>query len=146
MPINSRNKGKAGEREIIDLWQPLLDRITHEAEHEPILLQRNTLQSDRGGADITGLPWIAVEIKRCQQIALPAWWRQACGQAKNGQLIVLAFRINHCPWMFCAGSPTLHKIMDQELFMRWFEKRIRLRLQQHGSLSTFTLPPAVRKH
>lgn len=94
------NKGKSGEREAIKLIQPLVDEIYNEHGLEPPRLQRNTLQSDNGGYDIVGLPWLALEVKRQETLAIPQWWRQTIKQSKPWQLPVLMFRQNNKKWRF----------------------------------------------
>jgi hypothetical protein len=65
------------------------------------VLQRNTLQSDRGGMDITGLPWLALEIKHVEGVnnhLLREWWDQCTEQAGHGQVPVLAYKRNNSPF------------------------------------------------
>ena len=75
----ARSKGQRGEREIVALLQAVVNEVytaynrkvisTTESELvqyrtlEVPLLQRNTIQSDRGGYDIVGLDWLAPEVK-----------------------------------------------------------------------------------
>lgn len=98
MPINSRAKGQRGERAIIDELQPIVDTVTYELGRESMLLQRNTLQSDRGGYDIVGLPWFAPEVKWCEVKNVKAWWGQCVSQARIGQIPVLFYKSNNEPW------------------------------------------------
>lgn len=87
MTINSRNKGAAGEREVIHLVQTIMDEVAEEASQAykcsfqfPRLI-RNTLQSAQGGEDIHGLPWYAIEVKRCEKLDVGRWWLQTTRQA-----------------------------------------------------------------
>lgn len=80
----ARDKGKRGERMIIDWLQPIVDDLTAETGHKQITLQRNTIQSDKGGTDIVGIDWMAAEVKNCEQdnpAALEGWWKQCLDQA-----------------------------------------------------------------
>jgi hypothetical protein len=85
MGLMGLNKGKRAEREIVGLLQPVVNAVYAAAGITPPLLQRNTLQSDRGGYDIVGLDWFAPEVKRCETLSLRTWWEQCKGQAKPSQ-------------------------------------------------------------
>ena len=101
MTINSRQKGAGGEREVIKLLRPLIERIYRQCDQQPPELERNTLQWHKGGCDILGVPGIALEIKRCETLEVDKWWAQACQQAERvggGTLPVLMYRKNRQPW------------------------------------------------
>ena len=83
----SRQKGARGEREIATMFRELGFDV-----------QRNALQTAVGGADLTGLPGIAVEIKRVETPFQEAWWAQAVSQATNGRRPVLFYRRSRQPW------------------------------------------------
>jgi hypothetical protein len=96
----ARDKGARGEREVIDLLQPIVDIAYQAAGLEPPKLKRtSSTQADGGGCDVHGLDWLALEVKRCESVHVDAWWRQCCQQAKQGQLPVLLYRQNKRPWM-----------------------------------------------
>lgn len=99
----SRNKGARGEREIIELLQPVVTEA-YAAQGYPDdwvpVLKRNTMQADGGGFDIHGLEWCALEVKRAETLCLPAWWRQTLRQAGQTKHPVLAYRKSHQPWRF----------------------------------------------
>lgn len=94
--INSRAKGKAGERELIGELKKLLPpEMTSE-------LTRNLDQTRDGGHDILGLGDWALEVKRYAEV-LPAdlerFWAQATEQArKDERRPVLAYRQDRRPW------------------------------------------------
>jgi Holliday junction resolvase len=94
--INSRAKGKAGERELINELKVLLPpELTSE-------LTRNLDQTRDGGHDILGLDGWALEVKRYAEV-LPAdlerFWQQATEQArKYAARPALAFRQDRRPW------------------------------------------------
>ena len=94
----AQSKGARGEREIVQLLQPVVTRIYSEAGLEVPDLQRNTIQSDKGGYDIVGLNWLAIEVKRCETLNLNSWTEQCLRQAKSGQTPVLFFKQNHQKW------------------------------------------------
>jgi hypothetical protein len=102
----ARDKGKRGERNVIDWLQPILNELTTSKNVKQILLQRNTVQSDRGGTDICGLDWMAAEVKNCESQCksnLDAWWKQCLEQAeewstrKQKLTPVLFYMRNHQP-------------------------------------------------
>lgn len=97
----SRNKGQRGEREVIKLLQPIVDRAykSYPAFGAPPRLQRNTLQSDFGGYDVIGLEWLALEVKFQESLSINQWWKQTEKQAKEGQEPVLFYRQSYKPWV-----------------------------------------------
>lgn len=95
----SRNKGKRAEREIVTLLQGVVNQVYREHGKIPVVLQRNLMQSHKGGADITSLPWMAVEVKHHARQQPDAWWRQTLEQAE-GRWPVLAYRGNRTVWTF----------------------------------------------
>lgn len=108
MPINSRDKGGRGEREIIALLQPIVDRVYQAAGKQPPKLQRNSMQvNGLGGCDVVGLDWLAIEVKRCETLLLDQWWQQCISQAQRGAMPVLCYRQSHCDWRvrLYAGLP-----------------------------------------
>lgn len=105
--INSRAKGQRGEREIIDFLQPIVDDVFKKQGQTPPLLQRNTLQSDRGGQDIIAtdqfgksqaLKWLSSEVKTQKVLDTSAWWRQTLAQSGTEQLPVLFFKASRGKW------------------------------------------------
>lgn len=44
------------------------------------------------------------EIKNCETLSLPAWWRQSKSQASSFQEPVLGFTSNHRPLYWCVSS------------------------------------------
>jgi hypothetical protein len=95
--INSRAKGKSGERELIGELKKLLpSEMTSE-------LTRNLDQTRDGGHDILGLDGWALEVKRYAEV-LPAdldrFWKQAYEQASrnDGARPALCFREDRRAW------------------------------------------------
>lgn len=136
----SRNKGKRGEREVINLLQPIVEQVYAAHDQEPPILQRNTLQSDRGGTDIAGLDWLAPEVKFHKAVSLGPCWRQACGQAKPHQLPVLFYRNNSQPWRVMTRLPvvigdrvvTQVVVLDMIEFLIYFRVRLQYELSKRG--------------
>ena len=91
MSINPKVKGAAGELEFCNRYNIFFGEQ----------LKRNLLQTREGGADITGCdPWV-VEVKRCQNIEHPKWWRQvSAAVTAEHEIPVVAYRVNNGKWTF----------------------------------------------
>lgn len=85
----SREKGKRGEREFANIMRDWLgENITRRIE-----------QTRDSGHDLDGLEPFAVEVKRCETLKIPSWWRQATKSAEcSGLRPALAYRRNGEPW------------------------------------------------
>ena len=89
MPINSRNKGAAGEREVARIIDDLLG----------VKVERNLDQWRAGGYDLVGLAGWAIEVKRAKKPLLNAWWAQTLEQARINELKpVLWYRLDNQKW------------------------------------------------
>src|SRR4051794_29328080 len=106
MSRRSRDKGQRGEREVKDAFIDLMGAIEAELSHVvginarrcSLDVKRNQNQSDGGGYDISGIPLLAVEVKRCETLALNEWWQQCARQARGTQLQpVLFYRASRQP-------------------------------------------------
>ncbi len=138
--LSSLQKGKRAEREIVKLLQPVLDKVTDELEMEEILIQRNTLQSHKGGYDLVGVDWMAPEVKMHENFNLKSWWRQTVEQCKAGQEAILFYRKSRVKWrvrmrmyatledqrFFCVADISMGD------FLVYFEHRCRLALENEG--------------
>ena len=89
MSKNSRNKGSAGERELLSI-------LSAELGIAPI--KRNLSQTRGGGADCIELNGWAIEIKRVERENLNAWWNQTVNQCRDGRKPVLFYRASRKPW------------------------------------------------
>lgn len=98
MGINVVTKGKAGEREVVKLLQPMVDEVYNGLDLEPPQMLRNQMQSAVGGFDLEGLPWLAVEVKRRETLDLNSWWNQVLKAAGGAREPVVIFRQNRCKW------------------------------------------------
>lgn len=89
MGARERLKGQRGERE---LFAKLSDELG-------FVVSRNVDQARQGGADCLELEGFAPEVKRCERIERPKWWRQAVrqGQALRREPIVW-FRRSREEW------------------------------------------------
>lgn len=139
----SRDKGVRGERQVIDILQPVVTEVFANCGHEVPRLQRNTLACDGGGCDVHGLDWIALEVKRQETIKLEQWWAQTLEQAGQTREPVLFYRSNNEAWKVCMWGALLCPVaedvglvglsrtwwrvrvqVDVETFLRWFRTRL----------------------
>lgn len=136
-----RNKGKRGEREIVDLLQPVVNEVYVAHGMDPPLLQRNLLQSDKGGCDVHGLAWIAPEVKFCETFTLAAWWSQAERQAGGDKVPVLFYRRSRVDWQVMmratlAPGCTTVATVSMGAFLTWFRMaltwEVERETQKHG--------------
>ena len=104
--MNSRNKGKVGEREFAELLR------SHGFD-----ARRG--QQFAGGTDSpdvvsAALDWLHIEVKRVQQLNLA----EACAQAKrdaSGKPWIVAHRKNRGPWFITLDSDALYEVLRQSL-------------------------------
>ncbi len=104
--MNSRRKGKVGEREFAALLR----------EHG---FDARRGQQFSGGADSpdvmsAALAWLHIEVKRTQALNLA----DACAQAEgdcDGKPWVVAHRRNHAPWMISLKAEVFFKFLRGEL-------------------------------
>lgn len=91
-------KGARGEREVIKLLQPIIDAAFEAVGKESPLLQRNQMQSHKGGYDIIGLDWLALEVKHQETLLIHQWWCQTLKQAGEEKVPVLIYKQNRVKW------------------------------------------------
>jgi len=104
--VNARDKGQGGEREIADMLSGIIYNVSLsrnpdklQAAKNASSVQRNQNQSAVGGADLVGTLCFAIEIKRCETLAVSTWWKQCLEQARrNGKIPVLMYRQNRKAW------------------------------------------------
>ncbi len=115
MGINVRNKGKAGESEFVNRFQMFF----------PNEIKRNLLQTREGGADISGCAPFQIEVKRCQKLELPKWWRQVTAACLHEDDIpVVAYRRNHEGWLFLLPTSLMglggggYVLASEEVFLK----------------------------
>lgn len=84
---SSRTKGAVAERSVA--------KILDEYGFDGARNGRNGITSE----DVVhSLPLVHVEVKRCEKIAIPAWLRQAEGDAPEGHTPAVVFRKSREPW------------------------------------------------
>jgi Holliday junction resolvase len=102
--MNSRNKGKVGEREFAALLR----------EHG---FDARRGQQFAGGADSPdvvsdALAWLHVEVKRVQNLNLA----DACAQAEGdsaGKPWIVAHRRNHAPWLITMRAEFFFELLRE---------------------------------
>ena len=128
--VNSRSKGKRGEREILNII----------GEKIGLRLERNLQQSDQGGADCLAIEGWAIEVKRVQKESLTAWWDQAMMQAISASTVdkprkpMLLWRGNRKPWQAMVLLSTIwqHRIGKEEVCIISLEAAIQIILDNMG--------------
>ena len=98
--VNSRSKGARNERAVV---QYISDMCGIDAE-------RNHSQVAKGGHDLLGVPFYAIEVKayaRYTDADRIKWWEQAVRQAKIAELEpAVWFRANRQDWQVMIAHPT----------------------------------------
>jgi hypothetical protein len=89
MPINSRQKGAAGEREL----SHLLQKYGYDTRRGQQYCGSN------GDADVVGLPNIHIECKRVENLNLYKAMEQAKSDAKDGEIPTVMHRKNRHKWL-----------------------------------------------
>lgn len=86
--INSREKGKAGEREFAALCR----------EHGFENARRGQQYSGIEGDDVVGLDGIHVEVKRVERLNISNAMQQAIRDSKEDEVPIVAHRKNRGSW------------------------------------------------
>lgn len=135
-PASVRAKGQTGERDICKILQPLVDEVFQFNKIEKIpQLSRNLMQTQCGGFDISGLHWMAPEVKHHKAVTpgkLDEWWKQTTRQAGDELEPVLFYRGNRQPFRvrmmqwWQAGPVSGKLVVDISLedFVKWFRWRL----------------------
>lgn len=141
--IHVVNKGKEGEREVVKLLQPIVDRVYTSLGMEAPSLLRNQMQSAVGGYDIVGLDWLALEVKRQETLTLNQWWNQVLASARPTQEPVVIFRQNRKKWrvlmyVWVHTGGTGHQKVRAEVsiddWLAWVEERMTYEAKKAGEL------------
>jgi hypothetical protein len=104
--MNSRNKGKVGEREFAALLR----------EHGFDARRGQQFSGSPESPDVVSeaLAWLHIEVKRVQHLNL----MDACAQAEGdcgGKPWVVAHRRNHAPWLITLRAETFFQLLRGEL-------------------------------
>lgn len=167
MGINVVQKGKRAERAVASALNVVLERVVaniqmpaYSLRIDPLILKRNLSQTQAGGFDLEGLPWIAIEVKHHKTVCLPAWWRQTCFQAgtdegggpivgRNVREPVLVWKQNGGKWnvrmigrLEIEPGRRLRVVVDVswEAFLQWFERRAEVELRKTLEDEDFSCP------
>lgn len=144
----SRAKGQRAERAVIHLLQPVVNKVCAELGMDAPMLERNLMQSHKGGHDVVGLSWMALEVKHHESLAVEQWWEQTKQQAsklqqaneregRQGEVLpVLIYKQNNVKFrvrMFGyvqAGAARVRCPVEVSVdsFVVWFENRLRFEL------------------
>jgi hypothetical protein len=100
--LNARNKGRRGEREVIEVIKSLTD----------LQLEVNYAQSFGGGHDLLGGEPYAIEVKRRKAVSpgdIRQWWKQTYEQAEKIELIpCLWYRADRAHWQVVIPHTSKH--------------------------------------
>jgi len=89
MSVNSKEKGKVGERELASY----LKEYGYEC--------RRGVQycGKTGAADVVGLPGIHIECKRVERLNIEDALAQSKRDARENEIPTVMHRKNHCEWL-----------------------------------------------
>jgi len=119
-------KGKSGEREVRDLFRRAFINILDDVS----VIRRNHQQAEIGGADLVGVPYYSVEVKRVKQIpwgkGLDDWWKQTVEQAEaplgNPKVPCLVFRQDRGKWFVMVWAYLLNSAKtSSRVILTWDE-------------------------
>ena len=137
MTINAKSKGQRGEREVIQILQPIIDKVFEDADELNAdnipALQRNVDQVRGGGYDIVGIDFLALEVKCVETLALDKWFEQTKSQAGKDQHPVLLYKQKRKGWrvvMFgfipCGNKKIRTNVnIEMSAFIVWFETMLK---------------------
>jgi len=109
MPINSRQKGKSGELEVVHLLREELGLET----------TRNLDQWRDGGSDILGVEGWAIEVKRAKTPNIKSWWEQAVRQAGDVKSPALWYRLDRKYWRVVIPLHNVSDLFDPNWDLEW---------------------------
>lgn len=104
MPVNSRNKGARGERELASLLR----------QHGYDARRGQQYSGANGDADVVGLPGIHIECKRCEQVRLTDWMSQSKRDARSGEVPTVWHRRSNEEWLI-----TMRAEDFMEIYKEW---------------------------
>lgn len=103
MPINSRDKGKRGERELASK----LKEYGYECRRGQQYCGAN------GDADVIGLPGIHIECKRVERLNIYDAISQAKADAREREIPCVFHRKNNCEWLVTMPLEEWIKLYEQ---------------------------------
>lgn len=100
---SARAKGAGAEREVVDiLVQHGYD--AHRTPHSGALVWMP--------GDVTGVPGIFIEVKRCEQVRIDEWSEKAELQA-DGKVPVVVYRRSRQPWRVVLRLEDFLELMER---------------------------------
>lgn len=102
--MNSREKGKRGERELAFILRNNYGYNTRRAQQYCGM---------NGDADIVGLPGIHIECKRVERLDLDAAMSQSISDAREGEIPAVFHRKNHADWRVTLGLDDFMTIYNE---------------------------------
>lgn len=102
MPVNSKAKGAAGERELAKV----LRGYGYECRRGQQFCGAN------GDADVVGLDGLHIECKRVQALNFDKAYAQAVSDAREGEMPVVMHRKDRKPWMVSLALDDFMKLYD----------------------------------
>ena len=87
--MNSREKGKRGEREVANILK----------EHGWDAHRGVQYKGGPDSPDVVGLPHVHIEVKRCERTDIPKWYEQSFRDAGEGEIPIVVHKKNREPWM-----------------------------------------------
>lgn len=91
--INSKRKGKEGELEVAHIFQD----YGYDARRSQQFAGIN------GDADVVGVPYLHLEVKRTQALHLDKAMEQSISDAKEGEIPIVVHRKDRQPWRVTLG-------------------------------------------
>lgn len=145
MPINVRQKGQTGEREVANLMNQIIQDVMREMKfpEDQVLaagnaVQRNQNQSAVGGNDLSNTFGLSIEVKRQENLSVNTWWKQCVTAAnRNNEIPVLMYRQNRKAWnirtLVWLSLPNGRQVQalaefDIDTFKSWFHEWVKARL------------------
>ena len=115
--MNSRNKGKKGELEIVHVLKDLGFAEVRRGQQ---------FSGANGDADVVGIKGIHIEVKRRERTDIHNWLCQAIQDAREGELPVVFHRRNHEEWKascrLCDFTELIKAKEELEVLQRKFEE------------------------
>ena len=114
MSRGSQRKGRAGELELV--------KILKEYGYE---VKPGISQSYGEEPDISGLPGVHIECKRCEQLRMTEWMKQASRDAErfNDGVPAVFHRKSREPWLVTMQLNSFMKIYGGSLFEEHYQER-----------------------
>jgi Holliday junction resolvase len=100
MPINSKEKGKTGEREFAKLCR----------DHGFANARRGQQFSGIEGKDVVGLEGIHIEVKRVERLNIEEALQQSIRDSKEDEIPIVAHRRNREEWKITMRADDFFKL------------------------------------